>query len=310
MQGQTTSPDIALHVDPETRREQHPGTSSRLQQHWPEPLTAKEWDARYPGVLDGVAALGAAANIIMQLALLPVGHGVAESKVESGAIFKHPIKRARTTFTYLAVAMLGTTQEKIHYRKAVNRSHAQVRSDANSKVKYNAFDPELQLWVAACLYWGFTDSMARFRGPLSRAEQEAFYQLAKPLGTTLQVRDDMWPADLDAFEAYWEKGLNNLQVDDDVRAFLNALTDLKFLHPLIRYTLGPFNRFVTTGFLPPQVRAQMQFEWSEQDERRFNQLLAALSRVNRLLPRIIRQFPFNTMLWDFRRRVRKGLPLV
>ena len=35
------------------------------------------------------------------------------------------------------------------------------------------------------------------------ADQEALYQLSHPLGTTLQVNQDMWPKDLDAFEAYW-----------------------------------------------------------------------------------------------------------
>jgi uncharacterized protein (DUF2236 family) len=35
----------------------------------------------------------------MQLALAPVGYGVLESKVESGQVTKHPLKRFRTTFT-------------------------------------------------------------------------------------------------------------------------------------------------------------------------------------------------------------------
>ena len=39
----------------------------------------------------------AGANVIMQLAQLPVGRGVAESKVDSGNLYKHPLKRARTT---------------------------------------------------------------------------------------------------------------------------------------------------------------------------------------------------------------------
>ena len=52
----------------------------------------------------GVGLLAGAANVIMQLASPGVGYGVMESRVESGRIDRHPIKRARTTFTYLAVA--------------------------------------------------------------------------------------------------------------------------------------------------------------------------------------------------------------
>lgn len=67
-------------------------------------------------------------------------------------------KRARTTLTYLAVATLGTEQDKKRYRKAVNGAHAAVRSSPDSPVAYNAFDPRLQLWVAACLYKGVEDT--------------------------------------------------------------------------------------------------------------------------------------------------------
>ena len=55
----------------------------------------------------GVALLAGPANVIVQLARPGVGYGVMESRVESGRVGLHPIKRARTTFTYLAVATGG-----------------------------------------------------------------------------------------------------------------------------------------------------------------------------------------------------------
>lgn len=304
------SPATAASTAPVTLPEDHGPTPSRIVQEWSDSLTAQEWDRRFPGVLDGIVLLGGVANIIMQLASLPVGHGVAESRVESGAVFKRPAKRARTTFSYLSVAMMGTSEEKRIFRSAVNRAHAQVHSDSNSTVQYNAFDPQLQLWVAACLYWGYAEGIRLFRGEMTRAQKEELYRLAEPLATTLQVRSDMWPKDLAAFEEYWQQGLADLHVDDKVRDFLNKLVDLRFLHPLISKTAGPFIRFVTTGILPPEVRAKMDYEWSDEQQRRFVRLLAVLGGVNRLLPRAIRQLPFTSMLWDFRRRVRKGLPLV
>lgn len=139
----------------------------------------------------------------MQLALAPVGYGVLESKVESGQVTRHPIKRARTTFTYLSVAMLGTAAERDRYRTAVNGSHRLVRSDASSPVEYNAFDPTLQLWVAACLYWGTVDLHTRLHGPMSDEQADALYRYGAHFGTTLQVRPQMWPADRAAFERYW-----------------------------------------------------------------------------------------------------------
>ena len=53
----------------------------------------------------GVGLLAGGANVVMQLSRPGVGYGVVESRVESGRIDRHPIKRARTTFTYLAVSV-------------------------------------------------------------------------------------------------------------------------------------------------------------------------------------------------------------
>ena len=84
--------------------------------------------------LMGVALLAGPANVIMQLARPGVGYGVLESRVESGRIDLHPIKRARTTFTYLAVATQGTAEQQAAYRRAVNGAHAQVYSTDESPV--------------------------------------------------------------------------------------------------------------------------------------------------------------------------------
>lgn len=284
--------------------------SNSLQTRWEAPMDASEWDRRFPGMMDGVALLGGPANVVLQLALAPVGYGVAESKVESGSILKRPLKRARTTFTYLSVAMLGTTEEKLAYRKAVNWAHAQVRSAPESKVQYNALDPKLQTWVAACLVWGFMDGYRLLRGFPNEQARRDFYAQAMPLGTTLQVRPGAWPADLEAFDEYWKNGLNELHIDDTIRAFLMKLVDLEVAGPVISKLIYPFPRFVTTGFLPPQVREQMHLSWSDEQERKFQRFMRVLGTVNRLLPRVVRQFPYNIVLWDFRRRVSKGLPLI
>lgn len=61
-----------------------------------------------------------AANVIMQLSRPGVGHGVVESRVDSGNLMKHPWKRARTTFQYLAVAIFGTDGDRAAFREAVD----------------------------------------------------------------------------------------------------------------------------------------------------------------------------------------------
>jgi uncharacterized protein (DUF2236 family) len=54
----------------------------------------------------------------------------------------------------------------------------------------------------------------------------------------------------------------------------------------------------------------MKLEWDAARQRRFDRVIGALRIVNHLLPRFIRQFPFNVLLKDLDWRIRTGRPLV
>jgi len=255
----------------------------------------------------GLALAAASANIIMQLSRLPIGHGVAESKVYSGRLDRHPVKRSRTTLSYVAVAMLGTDAERALMRSEVNRSHRQVRSDG--PVAYNAFDRDLQLWVAACLYMGTEQIYEMLWGRPDPEQLELFYRHGARFGTTLQVPEDLWPADRAAFEDYWNASLELVKTDEATRAFLFNLIDMKNLPPRLARAAGPLNRFLTTGFLPQEFRDELGLTWTAQNQAHFDRFIKASALLNRALPRPIRAFPFNAYLWDFRRRVRAGRPI-
>jgi len=262
----------------------------------------------------GVALLAGPANVIMELARPGVGHGVAESRVESGRIDRHPIKRARTTFTYIAVANSGTETQKAAFRRAVNRAHAQVYSTPDSPVEYNAFDPELQLWVAACIYKGGVDIYRTFVGELDDEEADRLYREGMSIGTTLQVPPEMWPPDRAAFDRYWQDSLEQVHIDDTVREYLYPLAvsrvrGVNLPGPLRRLSES-FALLITTGFLPQRFRDQMRLPWDAAKQRRFDRLMAVLATLNNMMPRIVREFPFNLMLWDLDRRIRTGRPLV
>jgi hypothetical protein len=67
--------------------------------------------------------------------------------------------------------------------------------------------------------------------------------------------------------------------------------------------LGPVNRFLTTGFLPPPFREQMQLPWTERDQRQFDLLIELVAAVNRRLPGPVSRFPFNVSLHELRLRM-------
>ena len=264
--------------------------------------------------LMGVALLAGPANVIMELARPGVGYGVLESRVESGRADRHPIKRARTTFTYLAVARRGTDEQKKAYSRAVGRSHAQVYSTPHSPVEYNAFDKDLQLWVAACLYKGGVDVYRIFVGEMDDETADQHYWEARTLATTLQVPEEMWPADREDFDRYWQESLAKVHIDDAVREYLypiavSRIRGVRLPGPIQR-AVEEFNLLITSGFLPQKFRDEMRFEWNADKQRQFDRLMRAIRFANNLAPRFIREFPFNLVLRDLDWRMRTGRPLV
>lgn len=288
-----------------------PLTLDRVRIHIPDThRSPRKRPARLADALDFWAFAGAAANVAMQFAHRGVAAGVMESKVESGALMVHPWKRLRTTAAYLAVAVLGSEEEKREMREAVNVAHRQVRSGPDSKVKYNAFDRHLQLYVAAAIYIGYEDTHQLLHGKMTEAELEHFYQGADTFGTTLQVHPDMWPATHADFDAYWVEACRQVVCDDDFRAYIDDLLHLRMIAWPLRLLLGSLLRFLTSGFLPPHFREQMGVQWSDSDQRRFENLFLFVGFVNRFIPRFIRFWGTNAMMADVRRRIRKHKALI
>jgi uncharacterized protein (DUF2236 family) len=276
--------------------------------------TSQKFRTEAVGGMLGVGLLAGSANVIMQLARPGVGYGVLESRVESGRIDRHPIKRARTTFTYLAVAAQGTPEQQAAYRRAVNGAHAQVYSTDESPVAYNAFDPDLQMWVGACMYKGVIDVYRLFVGEIDGAAAEQLWQEGIALGTMLQVPREKWPADQAAFDRYWDESVEKVHIDDAVRDFLWPIAAGRVrgakLPASVQRRLDDFNLLITGGFLPQRFRDEMQFDWDEDRQRRFDRVMKRIRTVNTVLPRVLQEFPFNWMLKDLDWRMRTGRPLV
>jgi uncharacterized protein (DUF2236 family) len=271
------------------------------------------WDDGAVTVADAMdfwAFAAGAANVIMQLARPGVGYGVVESPVDSGNLLKHPWKRARTTFQYLAVAILGRPEDRAAFRTAVDGAHRQVRSGPRSPVRYNAFDRDLQMWVAACLFVGLEDTYQLLRGEMTTDQAEQFYRSAATLGTTLQVSADQWPATRAGFDAYWNTACRQVAVDDVVAQYLRDLINLKMINPLLALPFRPLLAFLTAGFLAPVFRDALGIRWGRGRQRLFEWLFLLVAFGNRFLPIFVRQGGSYLLLADVRRRVRTGRPLI
>jgi uncharacterized protein (DUF2236 family) len=257
-------------------------------------------------LISGLGLAPAGANVIMQLSRLPIGHAIVESKVESGSLQRHPLKRTRTTLAYITVALFGTDHERAVMRREVGAQHRRVRSNDDSAVAYNALDPELQLWVAACMFRGVIDAATFLYGPVDDVTYATLLRHCASFATTLQVRESRWPADRAAFDEYFSAAMSDVHMDNVTRTYLRGIASLDFLPAPLSRIFGPSHRFLTVGFLPPAFREELAAPWSSRDQARFERIIASMGALNRHLPRALREFPWNLIERDTKRRIARG----
>lgn len=301
----TASADLAARTDLPL-----PPWSAHRRPHGPAPRRLRD-------TMTTVGTSSSVANIIMQLSLPAVGEGVSESRVVSGSPRRRPVKRGRTTMTYLALATMGTEDDRTAMRREIARVHAQVRSTPDSPVAYNANAADLQLWVAACLFRYFLDQYRLLYGEMPRDALDDLTRSAAPLATGLNVRPDAWPSSWQAFEDYWDSMIPRLGISDQVRQDFEDLAHQRILAEawgpigrLVASTLGPSYAFLTRAHLPPYFRELMGWTWTEADQRRFERVLRLQALADRLGNRAVIRLGYRLHVVDFRLRRRVGLPVL
>lgn len=245
-------------------------------------------------VSEAAILLGSGAAVMNQLAMLGVGLGVAEHSTT----LQRQADRLRTTLTYVYAMTLGTEEERRAIARMVNKVHVPIRSQG----RYSAFDPELQLWVAATLAEMGKRVQELLFGPSDPADAEQIYRDSWVFGTALQVKDEDWPRDLAEFEVYWEKGLDRLEPDPAVQAYAAALLSTRHV-PWTLKAAVPLQSLMARGLISPTTREVLALPWSERDQRLFDFFWRHFPRWYRRVPKVIRYLPSRLYLRDFRRRM-------
>ena len=249
---------------------------------------------------EAILLAGGGRAILLQIAHPGVGLGVAEHS----DFASRPLDRLHATMTYVYAVVYGSDEEIAAVRRRVNLAHAPVRSGTDAAgPAYNAFDPELQLWVAATLYDTAVDLYQRIFGEFDDASAECVFREYGALGTSLQVQPDAWPATRAAFRAYWDDMLPRLQVTDATRRVARDLLLPKAV-PLWLTALMPLARLMTVGLLPPELRAGFGLRWTPRNDRRFRRWLRVMAVVVPRLPARFRHSLRDHELAKLRRSLR------
>jgi uncharacterized protein (DUF2236 family) len=241
---------------------------------------------------EAVLIAGGGRAILLQIADPAVGHGVARHS----DFASRPLDRLHATLTYVYAVACGTPADIEAVVRRVNRAHAPVHGAGDDRSPgYNAFSPDLQLWVAATLYDSAMTVRELVFGPLADAEADGVYAQYADLGTRLQMPATLWPSDRTAFTRYWQEHLDRLATDATTRAVVRQLL-YPSVGPLLLRAVMPLGRLLTVGLLPPRVRELYGLRWTPALERRFQRVFRLASLVYPRLPRRVRQWPKNHYL--------------
>jgi uncharacterized protein (DUF2236 family) len=243
---------------------------------------------------ESVLVLAGGRAILLQLANPAVGHGVARHS----DFASRPLGRLNGTLAYVYAVTCGTPIDRAAAVRRVALAHRPVHSTpgADSPAPaYNAFDPHLQLWVAATLYESATRMHDLVYGPLADTDAESVYRDYGVLGTALQIPPGMWPADRAAFAAYWHRAVAELSTDATTRRVADQLLTARTGPAWLRLAM-PVARLVTTGLLDPEERALFALPWSSGRQRRFDALLGLVRLVYPRLPARLRHAPMRHYL--------------
>ncbi len=246
-----------------------------------------------------VVLLGGARAVLMQVAHPLVALGVSDHS----DYMTDPFGRAERTFLRGEELTFGSTRLAHQAARTINNQHKQVRgylpTDAGDFARgtmYDARDPELLLWVHATLVDTLLLSYKAFVGPLTREEEEQYYQEFKAVARLLGLLPEQMPRGIDDLQRYVHEMVHSNRLAPTVQGRELAWQTLfppvsGSLRPLLHLQLN-----VTNALLPQPVREIFNLEWSKHQQRAFELSARSMRLVVPRMPAQLRELPITRRL--------------
>jgi uncharacterized protein (DUF2236 family) len=203
-----------------------------------------------------------------------------------------PYERLSRTAQVMDTIAFGPKAEADRMTRRVRAMHRKVRGEVDG-VPYGADDPDLLLWIIACLVDSALVVYAKYVRPLDAAERDAYWQDYKVIGRLFGLRDADMPDTMDDLDAYLRDMVEGdvLHVSDEARELAIDIV-MRPPVPLLARPLVELANFITVGLLPERMRRMYRFGW---DPARGLALHAGAEYTRRLLlpflPGVIRHVP-------------------
>ena len=202
--------------------------------------------------------------------LLMAAHPVAfEGFFLSTGALGDPYARLRRTGQVLDAIVWGSRVAADRLTRRVRAAHRRARGalaeDAGpftAGTPYRADDPDLLLWILACIVDSSLRVYDEYVAGLSDAEREAYWADYRVVGRLFGLRDADMPVTYADFRAYWAAMLASDELFVTPRARELAV-DIVMRPPVPLHArpLLELANFVTVGLLPGRVRRMYGFSW-------------------------------------------------
>lgn len=235
--------------------------------------------------------------ILLQLAHPLVAAGVFEHSSFRGGPTA-AATRLRATVQAMLALTFGTPDDHRRTLDTIRSVHRRVHGRLNvalgrfpAGTAYSAEDPELLLWVHATLLDSIPPVYERLVGPLSEGERDRYCAESAAVAVALGAREEDVPRTWNALGAYLTDmyASGSLAVGDQAKELADAV-----LRPPLSALIAPItrlNRLVTVGMLPPHIREQYGYEWSDRHQRRLVSAFRMLGAIRRHIPDRLAHWP-------------------
>lgn len=214
---------------------------------------------------------------VLQNMLAELGQGVLDHSV----FFSDTSARLKRSLPPIFMTVYGSDGD--HAGLQVRDYHHHVKGEMPDGGRYHALDPDTYFWAHAT----FLDQVLYFADTfvkrLTRAEKEQIYLESKTWYRRYGVSDRAMPADYTAFEAYWNRMLDEVVVAHKTATYGVGYVTKGFPCPkgvspalwrVISVVFNPVAAFLTTGGMPARTRTLLGLPWSERQQRRYQRFAA------------------------------------
>lgn len=234
-----------------------------------------------------------------QVLVLQVAHPIVAAGVRDHSDYREdPWTRLMRTVASLSIYVYGGTKGAQVEAERLRNLHRSFTGTADGR-RYSALDPGAYAWVHATLVMAPVDAQRFFGRPLSASELDEYYAQMCGIGRILGVRERDLPPTWPDFERYYRETIAGFgpnetistlfETIDTVRKPFSRMSDRRWSRLQKGYSSAQM--FLIRATLPPELRARLGLQWTEEDAREFSRFC----RVTRILGTLVPP-PLRTVL--------------